>query len=112
MAGSSLIVRIDALRSVAFGSITAAYTPLGAPFGHATRIVKIVNATNTSMLFSFNGSTDNEFIPAGGFVLYDLTTNGDSQLFVFQISTQVYVKYVSAPGSGAVYVSCVYGQGQ
>lgn len=109
---STLIVRVDALRSVAFGSITGSYTALGTALQHNFRIIKLVNATNTAMFFSFNGTTDNDYLPANSFSLYDLTTNGVDVEFVFQKQTQVYVKYASAPASGAVYVMGIYGQGE
>jgi hypothetical protein len=112
MSGPALIVRVDALREIAFGSITGSFAVFGAKFAHATRIVKIINTCNTGMFISFDGTTTNDYVPGGGFVLYDLTTNGIGQEFVFQIGTQVYVKYESAPASGNVYVSCIYGQGQ
>jgi hypothetical protein len=107
-----LIVRVDAIRQVAFGAITNTYTPIGAPLAHATRILKILNTTNADMFISFDGVTNNDYVPAGSFTLYDLTTNGIGQLFVFERLTQVSVKYNSAPGSGSVTVVCVYGQGQ
>ena len=112
MSAFALIVRVDALRSVAFGSITGAFTPLGSIFGHVMRIVKIANITDADMYISFDGATTNDYIPAGGFVLYDLTTNGVGQLFTFEIGTQVYVKYVSGPSKGSINLTALYGQGQ
>lgn len=112
MAGPSLIVRVDALRQVAFGSITGSYTTLGAVFAHPMRIIKLVNNTDGDMLFSFDGTTNNDFVPAGGSALYDLTTNGIGQEFVFQIGTQVYIKSSTSPSKGNVSLMCVYGQGQ
>jgi len=112
MAGPSLIVRVDALRQVAYTAVTGSYTVLGSVFAHAMRILKLVNNTDADMFFSFDGATNNDFIPAGGFSLYDLTTNGIGQEFVFQIGTQVYLKYSSAPSKGNVSLVTIYGQGQ
>jgi hypothetical protein len=62
-------------------------------------------------------STDNTnasgqiFLPAGSFKLYDLTANlvpGKDDNFVIAIGTQFYVKQVTAPVSGAVYIEDVY----
>jgi len=105
------IVRVDGIRSLAFGSISGMYAPVGTPFNHAMRLVKFVNTTNANLTVSFDASTDNDIIPAGGFALYDLTTNKTlpDTTFVFQASTQVYVK--GSPTSGSFYVVAVYGQG-
>ncbi len=107
-----LVVRVDAIRQVAFGAITGSYTPLGSDLRHATRLMKIFNTTNADMFISFDGTTNNDYVPAGSFTLYDLTTNGISELFAFEIGTQIYVKYNSVPSSGSVTVICLYGQGQ
>lgn len=108
-------VRFDALRSKAFGVITNAYTTIGSPLAKNWRMFRITNNTNGDMLISADGTTDNLFIPAGGFVLYDLATNAvnvqDSDWFVMQIGTQFYVKYSSAPTAGTVYIEGLYSTG-
>jgi hypothetical protein len=106
------VVRVDALRTLAFGSISGTYTPLGTAFAHSMRLIKLTNTTNVGLTFSFDGVTNNLFIPAGAFTLFDLTTNKTSPTvtFVFQIGTQVFV--MGAPTSGAVYLECIYGQGE
>ena len=110
---ASLIVSADALRSLAFGSIGASYLPIGSAFGHPMRVVKVINTANTDMVISFDGTTDNDYIPAGGFALYDLTTNQvQTQGWFFRTGTQVYVKYATAPASGSVFVVAFYGQGE
>ncbi len=110
---SALVARFDALRSIAFGSITGSYLPIGTPFQHLVRIIKITNTTNTDMFISFDGTTDNDYVPAGGFVLYDITTNGYTGTeFVQQLFTQIYVKYNTAPASGSVFVTGVFGRGE
>lgn len=103
--------RMDALRSLAFGGIGAAYAAIGASFTQNVRIIKFTNLTNASVLISFNGVTDNIILPAQSFTLYDLTTNKvrDDGFFI-DIGTVVYVKQgpSGAPGSGAVYLETVY----
>lgn len=103
-----LAARFDATRSLAFGAIGATYTTLGTPLVHLTRIIKLVNTTNADVQVSFDGVTDNDYIPAGGFSLYDLWSDGLST----SPSTQVFVKYVSAPGSGSFILTCIYAKGQ
>ena len=100
--------RFDAIKSTAFGSITASYTALGTPITHIARILKIVNGTDTAMFFSFDGTTDNDYIPAGGFTLYDL----DSNQLSISVNTQVSVKYETVPTSGSVKVINVFARGQ
>lgn len=111
---ASQIVRVDALRTVGFGSITGSYVALGSSFAHPMRIIRIVNNTDADMLFSFDASTDNIIVPAYNFVLYDVTTNREENIiyFVFAVGTQIFIKYVSAPSVGTVYIECLYGQGE
>ena len=110
---ASIIVSVDAYRSLAFGSISGSYAAIGTPFAHPMRIVKIINTCNTDMSISFDGTTDNDYIPAGSFSLYDLSTNEVEQAgWFFRTGTQVYVKQISAPASGSVIVISLYGQGE
>ncbi len=114
MAGFSQIVRFDALRSVAFGAITNAFLPIGTPFTHMNRIIKFSNTTDSDLFISYDGVTVNDIVAAGGFVLYDFTSNAVSSAntFVNSLSTQLYVRYGAAPTKGAIYVTCIYGQGE
>ncbi len=113
--GQTNIARVDALRSKGFASITGSYTVLGSVFAHRMRLLHFINNTDGDLLISFDGTTDNIFIPAGSFSLYDVTTNTDTAqnpAFVFSIRTQVYVKQSTAPTSGAIYLVAFYGQGE
>lgn len=111
---ASIICRVDALRTLPFGSITSSYLALGTSFGHIMRIIRITNNTDGDMLFSFDGSTNNIFVPAGGFVLYDATSNREEggEYFIFEVGTQIFVKYSTAPTSGDVWLECLYGKGE
>lgn len=101
----------DPIRTLAFGSITGSYTHLGITLQTNTRIFKITNTTDAHMLISLNGTTDQMFVPAGGFTLYDLSTNSPpiavTDNFVLALGTQFSIKYVSAPTSGAVYLETI-----
>ncbi len=112
MSTTVLVVKYDIIRSVAHGSITNSFAALGAPFGHDVRIVKFVNTNDTDMVISTDGTNIHDIIPAGGFALYDITSDGVGQNFVFPINTQIYIKYLSSPSSGSFYVVALYGQGQ
>lgn len=117
-------VRLDILRSVAFGGISGNYAAFGATFAHRMRMVKITNNTNGDLFIGFNstpataplsdGAHDNDFVPAGGFVLYDFTSNtgASGSPFVFEKGTQAWVRESSAPTTGSVYLTCIYGKGE
>ena len=103
----------DVLRTLAFGSIGATYTPVGPPFAFQSRIICFTNTTNEDVVFSMDGVTDQLIVPAGSFKLFDITTNHrpvNQDDFVFAIGTQWYVRYAAAPASGAVYIEVVYAQ--
>lgn len=107
------IAAIDALRSKANGSITGSYTTVGSPQAFQARIICFTNTTNEDMLFSTDGSTDMLIVAAGGFKLFDITTNHrpvNQDDFCFPNGTQWYVKYASAPSSGSVYIEIIYAQ--
>jgi len=119
----SLPVRIDVLRVVANGAVSGSYAAFGSAFTHRTRIVKVTNNTNGDLFIGVNslttapasdGTADNDFVPAGGFVLYDFTSNSEStgSPFCFQIGTQFWVRQSTAPTTGSVYLTAVFGKGE
>lgn len=111
---SAQAVRFDAYRTAAFGAVTASYVALGTPIAHNVRILKFVNNTNADISVSFDGTTNNDFVPANSFCLYDFQTNAQSQFqFMTSLNTQVSIKYTTAaPTSGSFYLVAVYGSGQ
>lgn len=105
-------VQFNPIGVVAFGSIGATYGTFGAPMpGHA-RIVRLANSTNADILISTDGTTDNIRIAANSFVLFDFSTNRiqDDGLFV-QKGDQFYIKYVTAPTSGAAWLEVITAAG-
>jgi|ERR1700678_3458792 len=110
------IVRVDSLRTLAFGGISAAYAPVGAAITHNWRTMKLTNNTNGDLFISLDGVTNNIFLPASSFTLYDLATNAapinESSSFVLQIGTQFYAKQSTAPSSGALWIEGIYSQGE
>jgi hypothetical protein len=111
---SSQVVRVDGLRSLAAGSISATYAAVGTVFTHQMRLVKLINNTNADCFVSFDGINDNDFVPANGFSLYDCNTNKNlpDSRWIFQPSTTVYVRSIGAPSTGAFYVVAIFGQGE
>ena len=107
-------VNFDTLRSIAFGGISGTYAAIGTALTVLPRIVCITNATNAGMIISDDNTnaTGKLYIPAGGFKLFDLTANMDSNKddsLVMEIGTIMYVKQVTAPTSGGVYLEYIYG---
>jgi len=104
-------VFFEALKELGFAGIGAAYAPVGAATTHKTRIVKIDNNTEGDLYITTNLLQDEIFMAAGSFVLLDLQTNRmpkTDDMFVFEIGTQFYCKQITAPVSGAVYITCIY----
>lgn len=106
-------VKFDTLRSLAFGSISGTYAAVGTALTVNPRIICITNKTQGDMIFSTdNTNADGQiFVPAGTFKLYDLTANlvpEKDDSFVIAEGTIFYVKQVTAPVSGAVYLEFVY----
>jgi hypothetical protein len=106
-------VYFDTLRSLAFGGISAVYAAVGTPLTVEARMICFTNKTAGDVIFSTdNTNADGQiFVPAGSFKLYDLTANlvpGKDDSFVLAKGTQFYVKQVTAPVSGAVYIELVY----
>lgn len=111
---SSQVIRVDGLRSLAAGSISASYTAIGTPFTHMMRLLKVVNNTNADIIISYDGVNDNDFIPASSFYLYDGNTNKNlpDSRYVFQPYTTVYARSTGAPSTGSIYVVALFGQGE
>lgn len=98
----------DAIRSIAFGGISGAYANVGSPLTKPARGFCISNNTQGDMMFSLDGgTTDQIFVKAGNFKLYDIQSNMNAQVddsYVLNIGTQFAVKQITAPVSGNVYI--------
>lgn len=100
----------EALRSLGFGSIGAAYAGVGTRFENPVRIFFAQNLTNAALMFSLDGTNDHFALPQGGFLLLDVTGNkANTQGFYIAESTRLYVKEIGNPTSGSVYLSLFYG---
>lgn len=105
--------KVDTLRTLANGSIGATFAAVGTPFAFPARIICFTNTTNEDVVFSMDGVHDQVLVPAGSFKLLDITTNHrpvNQDDFCFANGTQWYVRYLSAPNTGAVYIEVVYAQ--
>lgn len=97
MSNSGLKIKDEALREVAFGSITASYAALGAVLAHDSFIDAYTNATDANIYVSFDGTTDHKKFPAKSGRVTDLKTNDAYR----EAGTQIYVKHDgTAPTEG------------
>ena len=105
--------QLDAVRELAFGSISGTYAAVGTALTDHARIVRFVNGTDVQVYISLDGSTNHIRMAANSFFLLDFSTNRirDDGLFV-SVGTIFYTKQVSgAAGSGAVWIEVVSGAG-
>ena len=109
----SLALRIipEAVRSLAFGGIGAAYANVGTALANPSRILLVQNLTDATLMFSLDGGVSDAFpLLANASFLLDVTANRtmDRGAFIAQ-GTQIMVKRVGVAGAGSVYVSSFYG---
>lgn len=100
------------LRSLAFGSIGAAYVGVGTALTTPVRIVHVLNTTDVTLIFSWDGVADHFVLPSNGYMVIDLTTNKlSSSGFFLPGAKRLYVKQeTGAPSAGKVYFSLVYSE--
>ena len=102
----------ETLRTVLFGAISGTYAALGTPLEHSAHAIILQNLTDTTMVFSWNGTNDHQVLAAGTSLVLDVTANKTSSAGAFYIakSTQFWVKQLTAPSSGSVYLTALYGR--
>ena len=101
----------DEIRSLAFGGISPAYAPVGAPLDFNARGVCFTNDTQGNVMFTDDVTKDKIFVKAGSFKLWDLQANINPEFddkYVLPIGTQFSVKQLTAPVSGSVYIENIY----
>ena len=99
----------DTLRSLPSASIVVGYTSIGTALTKVGRIVHILNTTDAALMFSWDGRSDHFVLPAGGYMVIDLTTNqSGSDGFFLPVGSRLYVKQIGAPSTGSVYFSLVF----
>lgn len=101
----------EPIKTLAFGGISAAYATVGSPTSFPVRAFKISNNTQGHLYFTTNLTRDEMFVAAGSFTLYDIQSNMNAKFddqFTIAAQTQFYVKQITAPVSGAVYIECIF----
>lgn len=108
---SAIRILVEPVRSLAAGSIGASYMGIGTGLSHASRILFVQNLTDATLMFSLDGVDDNFPLVAQGFLLIDVTANRTTASGAyFSENTRIYVKTISSPTTGSVYVTTFYGQ--
>jgi len=104
-------MRFEAVRSLGFASIGAAYMGVGTAISNPARQIFVQNLTDATLMFSFNGVDDHFPLPANGFFLDDISSNkaATAQGFYLAEGERLYVKEVDTPTEGSVYFSVIYG---
>lgn len=106
-------VGFEAVKELAFGSISGTYASVGTPTAEHVRIISFQNGCNQDLYISFDGSTNQLRIAANSFKLIDLSSNKirDDGMFL-GVGTQVYVKEVSASvTSGTFWMETLFADG-
>jgi hypothetical protein len=108
---NNLAVRMypETLRTLAFGGITGTYAGIGSSLINPCRIYWLQNNTDVLLTFSWDGITDHFVLPAGAFVLLDVTSNRTDTGGSLNVASgqRTYVK--GAPSVGAVYLTSFFG---
>jgi len=108
MSSSLSKFRCEAVKTLAFGSIVAGYTKIGASYAHPISKIFIVNSTDVALYFSLDAVLDQIVLPAGGFIMLDITIDPTTPDYI-PVGDSIYVKRLGVPTSGSVYVSAFYG---
>jgi hypothetical protein len=101
----------EPVKTLGFAGIGGAYAPVGAVTTHTIRAFCITNNTEGDLYVTTNSSQDEMFLSKGTYKLYDVQANINPQFddkYVLEKGTQFYVKQITAPVSGAIYIECLY----
>jgi len=101
------------LRSLGFAGISGTYAAVGVPLLQQVKAFCITNNTQGDMIFSLDNTVaaGQMFVAKGSYKLYDIQANMNTHFddkFVIAKGTQFYVKQLTAPVSGDVYIECLY----
>ncbi len=103
--------RAEALRSIAFGSISGTYAAIGTPFENPITTIYIVNDTDDLLTFTYNTAEDKWVIPKTTSLIIDIGSNKSTHANIQSLpaGSTIYVK--GSPSAGTVYLSAFYANG-
>lgn len=97
----------EEIREVAFGSITANYTAVGAALNDYPRVISINNYTDAEVYISLDGTTNHLRMAANSYKTWDIET-----AFLIPKGKTFYIKRVNGgPSSGSVWIEVLVGKG-
>lgn len=97
----------DVLRSIDSASFTGSFQAIGTALTNSTRIIKITNNSAVLVLISWDGVNANEVLPAGSFILIDVSSNKEmGNILEIPEGTQFFAS--GSASTGLVYLSSYY----
>lgn len=101
-------VSVEPVREVAFGGISGTYAVVGTAISIRARIVNIHNATDAQIYVSLDGVNNHFRLAVAETKELNLTNNEvDEAGFFIGKGTQFWVKQVTAPGAGAMWIEVI-----
>ena len=109
MSGTGLKVRLspNTIQSIDSSTFTGSYQKLGTPSVYPIRIIKFTNNSNQLVTLSWNGVNDHEVLPAGSFLLLDVSANNELS-YILEIPAQMQFWVKGSAGTGLFYLSSYY----
>ena len=108
--GIAIRLRAETCRSLAFGSIGAAYAAIGTAMENPIRAFLIQNHTNATVWISHDGVNNHFPLMANGYFMFDVTANRTQDTgFYMAEGDKLYCKRLGTPTSGSVYLTAYYG---
>lgn len=102
---------MEICKVVGFASTGAVYVPIGASNEKVGRMLLIQNKTDGDMWFSDNGIDDKFPLSAGDKIVLDCMANQfDGRGLWFPIGSHLFVKRLTVPTLGGVYLTVFYGE--
>jgi hypothetical protein len=101
----------DEIRTLGFAGISGSYAVVGSALTQNARGVCFTNLTQGDMYFTDDNTQDKIIVASLTYKLWDIQSNINPQFddkYVLPIGTQFYVKQITAPTSGAVYIEIIY----
>lgn len=92
-------LRWETMRSISAAALTGGFDAVGTPLSNPSFILKMVNASDTLVQVSIDGSTYVDVLPANSFFLYDEKDD-------LPANTQIYV--TGTAGTGTIYLVSQY----
>jgi hypothetical protein len=104
-------LRCEPVRTLAAGSMGSSYVAVGGPVSNPDGVALFQNLTDAVLMFSFDGINDHFPLASSAGHVLDITTNQPTKDGMYlSVGTQFYVKNISSPTTGSVYITLYYGR--